>query len=94
MLMLSGKGNLTKRRTGMRYRFQEVAVPLPNGRYNYVLPVMGGAGEETRDADEVSDTIRDPEAKASIKAGTFLAKIFKHNEKPSARYSEASRNSG
>jgi putative DNA primase/helicase len=83
MLMLLGKGNLTRRRTGLRYRFREEKVICDNGLPNFV-PVIDWRGEENEDADDVQETARNPEQKASLRAEHFLRDFLKDDEKPSA----------
>jgi len=82
MLMLLGKGNLTRRRTGLRYRFREEKVICDNGKPNFV-PTIEWRGEETEDADTVNENARNPEAKASLRAERFLREYLKEDEQPS-----------
>jgi hypothetical protein len=93
MLMLLGKGNLTGRRTGLRYRFREEKVICDNGKPNFV-PVIDWRGEETEDADAVNETARNPEAKASIRAERFLREYLKDDEKPSTEIFSAAKELG
>jgi hypothetical protein len=93
MLMLLGKGNLTRRRTGLRYRFREEKVTCDNGKPNFV-PVIEWRGEETEDADTVSETARNPEAKASLRAERFLREFLKDDEKPSTEIFSAAKSLG
>jgi hypothetical protein len=88
MLMLLGKGNLTRRRTGLRYRFKESTVICDNGKPNFV-PVIEWRGEETQDADDINETARNPEQKASLRAERFLREFLKDDEKPSIEILEA-----
>jgi hypothetical protein len=93
MLMLLGKGNLSGRRTGLRYRFKEAEVTCSNGKPNFV-PVIDWRGEETEDADAVNETARDPEAKASIRAERFLREYLKDDERPSTEIFAAADKAG
>src|SRR5262249_2397212 len=67
-LMLLGKGNLTKKRTGMKYRFGEKA--LPGG---LTAPLIVWQGESDGDADTVLAVANDPGEKRQAKAKRFLS---------------------
>lgn len=67
-LMLLGKGNLTKKRTGMKYRFGEKL--LPNG---FDAPFIVWQGDSVGDADSVFTVAGDPTEKRKAKAKRFLA---------------------
>lgn len=65
-LMLLGKGNLTKNRSGLKYSIIEKFVPTGTA------PIIDWQGEETMDAESISDTLKDPKERASAKAEKFL----------------------
>jgi putative DNA primase/helicase len=66
-VMLLGKGNLTKKRTGMKYRIGEKVV---NNRFE--APFIAWQGEADGDADMVLATVSDPREKRKTKAKRFL----------------------
>jgi putative DNA primase/helicase len=83
MLMLLGKGNFAKKKTGMRYRFREEIVTCDDGN-TMGVPVIDWQGEETEtDADSAAEAIRNPEEKAGKRAERFLREFLKDDEKPS-----------
>ena len=65
-LMLIGKGNLTQKRSGLKYSI--VAKTVPTG----TAPVIEWQGEETMDAETIAETLKDPKERASAKAEKFL----------------------
>jgi putative DNA primase/helicase len=75
--MLLGKGNLTKKRTGLKYRFEEKMITLPDQSTTGV-PVITWEGEVTETADDALEA-RDPEIKKLAKAKRFLLEHFKQH---------------
>jgi AAA domain-containing protein/bifunctional DNA primase/polymerase-like protein len=69
--MLLGKGNLTKKRTGLKYRFVEKVLETGG------VPIIGWGGETTDDAEDAVMVGHDPEARKNAKAKHFLAEHFK-----------------
>jgi DNA repair protein RadA/Sms len=65
-LMLLGKGNLTKKRTGLKYRIADKV--LPTGE----TPFIAWQGIADTDADTAMDKLADPEEKAASRAQRFL----------------------
>lgn len=64
-LMLLGKGNLTRQRTGLKYTIA--------GKDDSSIIVWQGT--DTRDADAVADTLKDPIERARTRAERFLRDI-------------------
>jgi putative DNA primase/helicase len=89
MLMLLGKGNFAKKKTGMRYRFAEKFVDCDGGK-SMGVPSIEWLGEEsTTDADAVVEAARDPAEKARQRAERFVRDILKDDEKPAVEIFEA-----
>lgn len=65
-LMALGKGNLTNRRTSMKYRI--TAAEVPTG----TAPKIEWLGEDNRDADTIFETLKSPEGRAAAKAEQFI----------------------
>jgi hypothetical protein len=93
MLMLLGKGNLSRRRTGMRYVFAERGVKCDDGGIGNV-PVIEWKGEETDDADTLTEISRNSEEKASQRAERFLRDYLADDEKPSEEVLRAAEAAG
>lgn len=70
-LMLLGKGNLTRKRTGLKYGFAEKTVALPNGSTT-TAPVIEWCGDATDDAETVLEVAANSKGKAAARAGEFL----------------------
>lgn len=69
-LMLLGKGNLTKKRSGLKYSIIEREI-----RPGLGMPVIEWHGLESRDAESISATLSDPKERASAKARLILEGI-------------------
>jgi hypothetical protein len=65
-LMLIGKGNLTKKRQGLKYSIVEKTVPTGTA------PAIEWQGEETMDAETIAETLKDPKERTAAKAEKFL----------------------
>lgn len=81
-LMLLVKGNLTKRRDGLRYRIVEKIIPLPNEKQTGV-PVIDWLGKSETSADSVVETAGNPEEKKKAKAKRFLLDFLANGDQPS-----------
>ena len=88
-LMMLGKGNLTKKRTGMKFRFGEKEL-LDGIR----APFIAWEGEEETTADEVLDLERNPQERKREKAERFLGKHLVDGAKPSEPLIEAAGREG
>jgi putative DNA primase/helicase len=92
-LMLLGKGNLTKKRTGLRYRIVEQRVMLPDGKETGVPKIDWQSGESTASADDIVTRPNDPVERKAAKAARwltdFLANGDKHSEEIYAKGKEA-----
>jgi hypothetical protein len=82
-LMLLGKGNLTKRRTGLRYRFAEKEVLCDDGK-TMGVPIIDWKGEADIDADDAKSAAAAPAERASKRAEAFLQKFLADDDQPSA----------
>lgn len=77
-LMLRGKCNLTKKRTGLKYRIESKELPALGEQ-----PFIAWLGEADGDADTVLATERNPEQKRQAKAERFLAEYLAGGAAPS-----------
>lgn len=75
--MMLGKGNLTKKRTGLKYRIGEK--DLGGG---ITAPFIAWGAETTSDADSVLAAAANPEEKKSAKAVRFLTDYFANLDGP------------
>jgi hypothetical protein len=64
--MLLGKGNLTKKRSGLKYRLVEKVLPTGG------VGMVEWGGEDTRDIETTFETNKDPREKAAVKAEKWL----------------------
>jgi putative DNA primase/helicase len=64
--MLLGKGNLTRKRTGMKYRIAEVELPTGG------TPVIAWEGEDDKDADEIISKAAGTPENAIDRAKAFI----------------------
>jgi hypothetical protein len=79
-LMLLGKGNLSKKRTGMRYRITEKILNTGGA------PIISWQGDSKEsDADQVLETASNPYERRKAKALRFLEEILAGGEKESEK---------
>ncbi len=82
-LMLLGKGNLTKKRTGLRYRITEKIITLPDGVKTGVPAIDWQSGESTANADETLAVMNEPGGQKRARAERFLMDVLADGDKPS-----------
>jgi putative DNA primase/helicase len=86
-LMLIGKGNLTQKRSGLKYSI--IARPVPTG----TAPAIDWQGEETMDAENIAETLKNPVERAAAKAEKFL-KDFLTISRPSKEIEQVAEQHG
>ena len=93
MLFLSGKGNFTRKKSGIKYRFADTGILCDNGEHTSVPTIQWGDAEDT-DADATMEAASNPYEKAQDRAEAFLKRFLADGEKPSAEVIEAATKAG
>ena len=82
-LMLLGKGNLTKKRTGLRYRITEKIVTLTDSVTTGVPSIDWQRGDATVSADDTIAVMHEPGGHKMAQAKRFLIDCLANGDKPS-----------
>jgi hypothetical protein len=95
-LMLLGKGNLSRKRSGLTYCFEQKQLSelSSNKALEGTVPFIAWGPPDARSADSVIETAGNPERKEENKAQRFLSEILANGRVLSAEVFESAKQAG